>query len=132
MLNSDVLTTLFNKGDQRMLEAFSDLPITIEEKSQTCPEMSGATFSVATQEGVDVDSYDFDVSLNDAEKGYLGFEGKDLRIKGKVTLAEGKEVGFTAPVTKLRLEAEYIPEDNNDVLEINKNAEKPTVKLFDF
>jgi len=33
MLNSDVLTTLFNKGDQRMLEAFSDLPITIEEKS---------------------------------------------------------------------------------------------------
>ena len=48
MLNSDVLTTLFNKGDQRMLEAFSDLPITIEDKSETCPEISGATFSVTT------------------------------------------------------------------------------------
>lgn len=35
-----------------------------------------------TAEGIDTDLYDFDVSINDKTKGYLGFEGKDLRITG--------------------------------------------------
>ena len=38
MLNSDVLRTLFHKGDQRMLEAFSDLKLSVEEKSERCPD----------------------------------------------------------------------------------------------
>jgi hypothetical protein len=128
MLNSDVLTTLFNKGDQRMLEAFSDLSIAVDEPSQTCPTLTGGSFKLTTNEGVVLEDYDFDVSINDAEKGYLGFEGKDLRVTGTATLGEGNDVAFSAPIDKLRLEIEYVPEDNTDVLEINKNAEKPTIK----
>ena len=95
MLNSDVLTTLFNKGDQRMLDAFADLKITPEAKSEQCPDFSSATFSVIPNEGVDFETYDFDVSLNDPAKGgYLGFEGKDLRLKGTATFGEGHEVSF--------------------------------------
>ena len=37
-----------------------------------------------TMEGVDQDSYDFDLSINDEGKDYMGFEGKDLRMVGKV------------------------------------------------
>ena len=38
MLNSDVIRQLFNKGDQRMLDAFSDLKLSVEEKSESCPD----------------------------------------------------------------------------------------------
>jgi len=40
---------------------------------------------MTTNEGIDFDAYDFDVSINDPEKGYLGFEGKDLRLTGTAT-----------------------------------------------
>ena len=122
MFNSDVLLTLFNKGDQRMLEAFSDLKISVEEKSEKCPDFESAVFSLKPNEGIDVDSYDFDVSINDPDKGYLGFEGKDLRITGIAKFGEGREISFSAPIDKLRLEAEFVPEDNKEVLEINKEA----------
>lgn len=135
MLNSEVLRTLFNKGDQRILEAFSDLKLSVEEKTERCPDFAHAVFSLTTNEGVDIDSYDFDVSINDPDKGYLGFEGKDLRIVGKATFGadeSAEPVGFSAPVNALRLEAEFVPEDNKDVLEINKSAQKPALKEFEF
>lgn len=115
-----------------MLEAFSDLTFSAEEKSEACPALTGATFKLTTNEGILLEDYDFDVSLNDAEKGYLGFEGKDLKVTGSANLGEGRDVTFSAPIDRLRLEIEYIPEDNTEVLEINKNAEKPTVKEFVF
>jgi len=114
-----------------MLEAFSDLKLNVEEKSEKCPTFESAVFSVVPNEGVDLDTYDFDVSLNDPEKGYLGFEGKDLRITGTATFGEGHEVAFSAPIDKLKLEAEFVPEDNKEVLEINKKAMKPALKEFD-
>ena len=101
MINADVLRTLFNKGDQRMLEAFSDLKLSVEEKSEKCPDFSNALFSLKPNEGIDFDSYDFDVSINDPDKGYMGFEGKDLRIVGTATFGadeSAKTVAFTAPV----------------------------------
>jgi len=131
MLNSDVLLTLFHKGDQRMLEAFSDLKLSVEEKSERCPTFESAVFSLMPNEGIDLDTYDFDASINDPEKGYLGFEGKDLRITGTAKFGEGKEVAFSAPIDKLKLEAEFVPEDNKEVLEINKNAKKPALKEFE-
>lgn len=76
-----------------MLDAFSDLKVTLEDKSETCPDFKGAVFSLTPQEGLDIDKYDFDVSLNDKEKGYLGFEGKQLRVKGSASF-EGREVAF--------------------------------------
>jgi hypothetical protein len=39
-------------------------------------------------------------------------------------------VDFAAPVTQFRIEAEFIPEDNAEVISINKKAQKPTVKEF--
>ena len=131
MLNSDVLSTLFAKGDQRMLEAFSGLKLSVEEKSEKCPTFESAVFSLIPNEGIDPETYDFDVSLNDPEKGYLGFEGKDLRITGTASFGEGKEVTFVAPIDKLKLEAEFVPEDSKEVLEINKKAKKPALKEFE-
>jgi len=126
-MNSDVLRTLFHKGDQRMLEAFADLKLSLNEPSETCPGLSSATFSLVTKEGVDVDTFDFDLSLDD----WIGFESSELRIKG-VTELDGSEKSFTAPVDLFRMEAEFVAEDNADVLSINKKALKPTVKDFAF
>ena len=68
-MNSDVLRTLFHKGDQRMLEAFTDLKLSLQEKSENCPELSSAVFSLTTREGIDIDSYDFDLQMDD----WIGF-----------------------------------------------------------
>ena len=37
MFNSDVLRTLFHKGDQRMLDAFKELKLTLDEPNENCP-----------------------------------------------------------------------------------------------
>ena len=39
-------------------------------------------------------------------------------------------MAFSAPVNDLRLEVEFVPEDNPDVVEINKKATKPSLKEF--
>ena len=135
MLNSDVIRQLFNKGDQRMLDAFSDLKLSVEEKSESCPDFQNAVFSLKPNEDIDFNDYDFDVSINDPEKGYLGFEGKNLRVVGTATFGvddAAKTVSFTAPVNALKIEAEFVAEDNKEVLEINKNAQKPALKEFEF
>ena len=75
------------------------------------------------------------MSINDPEKGYLGFEGKNLRVVGTATFGvddAAKTVSFTAPVNALKIEAEFVAEDNKEVLEINKNAQKPALKEFEF
>lgn len=46
-----------------------------------CPEFKRVIFSVRPTEG-DMDDYDFTVSLNDPDKGYLGFEGEKLFLHG--------------------------------------------------
>ena len=80
-------------------------------------------FSIVTPEGVDPEDYNFDISINDEAKGYLGFEGNGLRITGNATFGDDeREVSFTAPIHDFRLSAEFIAEDNKDVIEINKNA----------
>ena len=127
-MNSDVLATLFHKGDQRMLDAFTDLKLTPTEKDEACPDLISATYSLTTQEGVNINDYDFDLSLDD----WLGFGATDLRLTGTATFDGDREVSFNAPVELFRLEAEFVPEDNNEVLQINPKALKPTVKDFVF
>ena len=85
-------------------------------------------------ENINIDDYDFDVSINDTEKGYMGFEGSNLRLVGTVTKSDeaATTISFTAPVNKFRLEAEFIEEDNPEVIDINPKAQKPTVKEFTF
>ena len=70
-----------------MLDAFADLKVTIDEPEENCPDFSNTVFSLTTEEGIDTEEYDFDVSLYDEEKGgeddgTMGFEGKNLRIVG--------------------------------------------------
>ena len=65
-------------------------------------------------EGIDIDSYDFDLSINDEGKDYIGFEGKDLRITGTTKLGDS-EVSFSTPVEKMKIMAEFVAEDNAEV-----------------
>ena len=41
-------------------------------------------------------------------------------------------MAFSAPVENFKLESEFVPEDNSEVLQINPKALKPTVKEFVF
>lgn len=63
-----------------MLDAFADLKLTPTEKDETCPDMVSATYSLVTQEGVNVSEYDFELSLDN----WIGFGAVDLRLKGTV------------------------------------------------
>lgn len=63
-----------------MLDAFADLKLTPTEKDETCPDMVSATYSLVTQEGVNVSEYDFELSLDN----WIGFGAVDLRLKGIV------------------------------------------------
>lgn len=109
-----------------MLDAFSELKLSLEEKSEKCPELNSATFDLTTREGVDKDTYDFNLSMDD----WLGFEAKDLRLVGTAQFEGDRESAFQVPVDLLKLEAEFVAEDNEEVLQINPKAEKPTVKDF--
>ena len=82
--NTDVLKTLFHKGDQRMLDVLQDLKVNRDEEGLTCPDLKELTYSVLVDEGIDYETYDFDVSFNgdDDKEGYTGFEGKNLRVTG--------------------------------------------------
>ena len=64
-INTDILTTLFHKGDQRVLDAFADLKVTIDEPEEKCPDFSSTVFSLTTDEGIDTEEYDFEVKLQD-------------------------------------------------------------------
>lgn len=131
-INSSVLETLFHKGDQRMFEAFTDLSLSREEEDSTCPDLSSATYKLTVADGIELNAYDFDVSINDESKGgYLGFEGPNLRVMGTAAFGE-EHISFEAPVDLFRMEAEFIDEDNKDITDINKKAQKPSVKEFTF
>ena len=112
-----------------MLDAFSDLTLTLTEKSEICPGLNSAIFSLKTNEGVDIDTFDFKLSMDE----WLGFDSTELRMVGTAKMGDDdREVAFTVPVELFRMEAEFVPEDNDDVLKINKKALKPTVKDFTF
>ena len=134
MINSDVLRTFFHRGDQRMLEAIDGLKLTPVVETERCPEFTHTIFSLETNEGIDQQAYDFDLSINDEGKDYLGFEGKDLRVVGKAQFGgeDQPELSFSAPVTSYKLEAEFVDEDDEQITAVNKYAKKPVVKDFSF
>lgn len=101
-----------------MLDAFSELKLSLEENSEKCPEFKSATFDLTTREGIDKDTYDFNLSMDD----WLGFEAKDLRLVGTAQFDGDRESAFQVPVDLLKLEAEFVAEDNEEVLQINPKA----------
>jgi hypothetical protein len=75
-INSDLLKTVFHSGDQRILEVFKDLEMgSVEqlEGSFAAFILEDMTASITTVKGLDPDKYDFDMSLNDPNMGFLGF-----------------------------------------------------------
>ena len=121
-INTDVLKTLFHKGDQRVLDAFTDLQVTIDEPEEKCPDFANTVFSLTTDEGIDPEEYDFDVHLNGDTKGseddsIMGFEGKNLRIVGTAAFRLPNAEGEAAPVAKVN-------EDGEAEAEVEENTNK--------
>ena len=133
MFNTEVLKTLFHKGDQRMLDVLADIEGKPDEVNEKCPDFKSMKYSIVVNEGIAIEDYDFNVSLGEGSDEYTGFEARDLRVVGTAAFGDDeREVPFTAPVDTLRMSMEFVPEDNPDVVMINKKATKPTVKEFSF
>ena len=109
--STDLLSHLIHMNDQEILHTFQDLRLSFRAGRATsqrgvlmkgpddrCPEIDIAIYSMVPNEDIDFESYDLDISFNDKEKGYLGIEGKDLRIVGEMTLNETESWSFTAPI----------------------------------
>ena len=124
-INSEIIQMLFHKGDHRMLDSFSDLPM-----PDIGSLLDDSRFSIKTQEGIAQDTYDFNMSINDPNKnGFLGFEADDLRIVGSANI-RNTNFSYEAPITLLRVEVEMEKEDQAEVLKVNPKAQKPGVKEF--
>ena len=64
-----------------MLQILKNVQVTRKAEDEGCPEFTKMIFSVVPTE-VHEEEYDFSVSLNDPEKGFLGFEGENLAVIG--------------------------------------------------
>ena len=87
--------------------------------------------SLKPNEGIDVEDYDFVISLNDETLGFLGFQGDNLRVQGSATL-DGASFSFEAPVSTMRLEVELVEDEDEDAKKYNEDAMMPTAKDFVF
>lgn len=78
-----------------------------------------------------IDSYDFNLSLNDEELGFLGVQGRDLKVKGAAVTSEGKKFDFESPLNKFQVIVQQTDESDTKILEFNKHAKKLEVNKFD-
>ena len=109
-INSDIIKTLFHKGDQRILDAFQDIKVSPGEEEGAV--FGDLDFSVDTPPGVSRDDYNFDVLIQDEkEPDFLGFRGADLLVSGSGSLADESVFSFTVPIDKVEMELEWVPED---------------------
>jgi hypothetical protein len=112
---------LFHKGDQRILDGFQNMT------AEDVDSLTGLEFGIDTNEGVSRDDYDFEVSLYNNPEDFLGFRGKDLRIVGKGAL-DSADFTFEIPINEVSMEVEWVPEDTEEILKVNKKAQKPQFK----
>lgn len=87
--------------------------------------------SVKTDPQINLDDYDFDISLNDPEFGFFGLQGRNLRFVGKGKYNDN-DFTFEAPISVMRIEIEMLPDDDEEVAKLNKNALMPVIKEFKF
>ena len=143
--STELLTHMIHLNDQEILHSLQDLIISYKKPMVTaqrgivmkgpddrCTEVNFVKFSILPNENIAFEDYDLDISLNDKEKGYLGFEAKDLRLVGYMTLNETDTWDFTAPIDQFLLEVDMVPETNPEILALNWKAVMPQVKEFKF
>lgn len=68
-----------------MLKTLKNVEVNRRETDEACPEFQRVIFS-AVPTNVEEEDYDFTVSLNDPDKGYLGFEGENLIMHGAMII----------------------------------------------
>ena len=118
-MNSDIITTLFHKGDQRILDAFNDIKAPAGDEDL----VSGLQFSIETPEGIERDAFDFQVSLYNDPEDFLGFKTTELRVVGKGTLpGDSSDFTFEVPIDLISMEVEWIAEDAAEILKVNPKA----------
>ena len=96
-LNKNVIKKIISLHDQDVFNVFRDVEV---EKVDELEHTSKIVFSLKPQ-GVDHDDFDFNVSI---DKEYLGAESDKVTVVGTVTLKDGTEVPFTAPVPLVKLQ----------------------------
>ena len=84
----------------------------------------------------DLNYYDFDVFSNTfgeefADRSVMGFDGNKLLIVGNITFNDKEQIEFIAPVELFRLSADFVDEDDPDILLLNTKAKK-VATVFDF
>ena len=115
-VNSDLIKSIFHSGDQRILENFNNL--TFSQEDQPLQSLTAKILPKL----VDLDSYDFTVSLKDPiYQNFFGIMGKDLQVTGQATTAEGA-FDFEADIESFVVEVKEQQETSEKILEFNKNA----------
>jgi hypothetical protein len=61
------------------------------------------------------------MSINDPDKGFLGFEATDLRVVGSADI-RGTHFGYEVPIDLLRVEVGLEAEDTEEILRVNPQA----------
>ena len=116
-INSNILTTVFHKGDQRILDVFDNLSVgrvdSTDEPGYPDFALDDMVVSLKTAEGIDTEEYDFKISLNDEALGFLGFQGDNLRVLGSASY-DGVSFNFEAPVSAMRLVVELVEDEDED------------------
>lgn len=133
-INTDLIRTIFKKGDQRMLTNFEEisLPDVTDESGEGENTLTNTLFSdlvvsLVPADGL-LDNFDFKIAMNEPELGYLGLQGDELVLKGVGKSQDGTEFTFKAPVDILKMEIEKLPEDDEAVIKFNPHATKLDVK----
>ena len=94
-LSTDAMANVIHLRDQEVFKTFEDVELT-----DGLQHASMIKFSLEPT-GVALDDFDFDVHYS---KEYLGAETDKVTVKGTVTLADGTDVAFTAPVPLVKLQ----------------------------
>ena len=97
-VNLPLLTSIFHKRDQVVLNVMKDMSLVSENVAGT--KFDDVVASVVPKEGVPAESFDFDLHV---ESDYLGAETKDLTFEGKGSYG-GSEFTFSGPVSLFKLQ----------------------------
>jgi len=102
-VNVPLLTSIFHKRDQQVLNVMKDLALASQDGVAT--KFADVVASVVPKDGAKPENFDFDLHI---ETGYLGAESEKLAFEGKGTY-DGAAFTFSGPVSLFKLQ--YALED---------------------